>query len=125
MTIWNSGEIYANKDFTEEALEILRDKATHIYPDYLPRVDEDSWVIDEYIASSIGDEIQEMIDLLAPLGYVFDGEVEYYGDFDGKIYVTNNTIKDVDVKDIGLYDATDEELIQILEIRGYEVRKRR
>ncbi len=122
MTIINSGEVYANKPFTWEAkAEIATNK--NIDPDLLDYIDEDRIEIEEWYESCFEDELEALVNTLAPLGYILNGCIDYYGDYEGSIYVKQNEITSVDVHDMGLYEATDETLINKLKERGYTILK--
>jgi len=125
MQINNVGTIELNHRLTHEAIEaLLHNPITREYASecVLPGAYALCYNDD---CGDVLDEIREIVNVLAPLGYVLDGEVEYYGDYDGKIYIENNEVIDVDVTDIGLHEASDETLIQMLEDRGYTVTKGR
>lgn len=122
MTIWNSGTIYSNKDFSQEAIQLL-ESTIKFDPDLVEYITEDCLDIDEWCEVCFEDEVQAMIDALAPLGYVFDGRISYYGDYDGMIVVKNNVVQTVDEEDIGLVTADDETLIAKLKERGYTILK--
>ena len=69
-------------------------------------------------------DIKVLIDNLKPLGYIINGMIEYYGDYDGRYDVKDNVVTEIAREDFGLYDATDETLISMLEQRGYTVIKK-
>lgn len=122
MTIINSGTVYANKPFTWQAkTEIAANK--DIDPDLLDYIDDDRIEIDEWYEWCFEDELEALVKTLAPLGYILNGYIDYYGDFDGRIYVEQNQVTSVDTHDMGLYGATDETLINKLKERGYTILK--
>lgn len=58
--------------------------------------------------------------------YIFNGEINYYDDSyggDGRYDIVDNVIENIPKTEWALHDATDEELIEILENRGYVVTK--
>lgn len=122
MTIMNSGTVYANKPFTAEALRML-DANKNFDHDLLECIDDDYLDIDEWYESCFEDELCAMVETLTPLGYVFNGKVAYYGDYDGQIIVKDNNVRCVDIEDVGLYNANDNTLISMLNERGYKVFK--
>lgn len=125
MQIYNIGTIDLDHRLTHEAIEaLLKNPITRDYASECAHPGDYALVYNDD-GGDLLDEIREIVNVLAPLGYVLDGEVEYYGDYDGKIYIENNEVIDVDVTDIGLHEASDETLIQILESRGYTVTKGR
>lgn len=121
MTIINYGIISSNLPFTEEAKQRLAE--SNIDADLLQCLGEDELYLENWYGSSIEDDLQFMTNALAPLGYVFNGDIHYYGDYDGKVYIKDNVVTCVDEEDIGLYEAGDETLIQMLKERGYTVLK--
>lgn len=128
MHIANSGYIFTNKPLTEEALQALKNQEDFdnellecLYGNYPGNAD--TFEIEEWYENCFEDQLEAMVAALAPLGYVLNGEIQYWGDYDGKIYVQNNKVITVDIADTGLYEASDAELIQILEQRGYRVEK--
>lgn len=122
MTIINSGTVYANKPFTWEAkTEIAANK--DIDPDLLDCIEEDQLEIEEWYENCFEDELEALVKTLAPLGYILNGCIDYFGDYEGRIYVKQNEITSVDVHDMGLYEATDETLINTLKERGYTILK--
>ena len=125
MQIYNIGTIELNHRLTHEAIEaLLKNPITRDYASECAHPGDYALVYNDDCGELLG-EIRAFVDVLAPLGYVLDGAVEYYGDYDGKIYVENNQVIDVDVTDIGLHEASDETLIHMLEARGYTVTKER
>ena len=59
--------------------------------------------------------------------YIFNGEINYYDDSyggDGRYDIVDNVIEYIPQTEFALHDATDEELIEILENRGYTVIKK-
>lgn len=117
-----SGEITFNKPLTAEAREVVRKYADEYMTDVwfeesAFKIDDTSWRFD--------DEAEEMFAELWELdGYVANGIVSYWGDYQGRVYVEDNKVTEIDEREIGLYEASDETLIQMLEKRGYKVYRR-
>lgn len=122
MTIINSGTVYANKPFTWEAKTAIAANKD-IDPDLLDCIDEDQLEIEEWYENCFEDELEALVATLAPLGYILNGCIDYFGDYEGRIYVKQNKITSVDVHDMGLYEATDETLINTMKERGYTILK--
>ena len=120
MTVMNSGTVYANKTFTPEAFQLLETNR-RFDKDLLKYMDGNWLDVDEWYEVSFEDELTVMIETLAPLGYVFHGQISYYGDYDGQIIVKDNRVQSVDIEDVGLYTADDSRLIQMLKERGYTI----
>ena len=122
MTIINSGTVYANKPFTWKAkTEIAANK--DIDPELLDCIAEDQLEIEEWYENYFEDELEALVNTLAPLGYVLNGCIDYFGDYDGRIYVKDNEVTTVDIADIGLHEASDDDLIARLKGRGYTILK--
>lgn len=128
MKIINFGNLYTSRKITSEeyskAHEICKNDNA-LYINTLDKITE--LMFDEYYDDSIENTIRELINAGIPID---SGELSYYGDCEGRIYVrknkkTNEIIIDtVDVQDINLYEASDETLIKILTERGYRVSKK-
>lgn len=117
----NTGMISLNKELTEEAITIINGIFDPNWGgvDIMPLEIE----FDDYSEKRISDALEDLVKDLAPLGYVLNGNVKYYGSWDGKCYVKENVVSYCDIEDVGLNEATDETLISMLQDRGYAVRK--
>ena len=129
MDIEYYGEISFNKPLTEDAVKAV-EKAFDtpglkgVYEKYLVLSPEDDTLsIDEFHQSGADGIFNTMIEALAPLGYVLNGSLRYFGDYDGMLYITDNEVEELDDLDRWQNDASDEELIEVLEKRGYKVEK--
>lgn len=81
--------------------------------------------ITEFYAWDMEDYLNELFDSFGE-GYIFNGGINYYDDSysgDGRYDIVDNVIENIPKTDWALHDATDEELIEILENRGYVVTK--
>lgn len=120
MQIINTGTLYMNKPLTQEAAEIINEILGEDYAQ-----ESDSFIdFEEWYENCFEDTIERIVGALSPDGYVFDGTIAYYGDYDGQIVVKNNFVQSVDITDFGLYDADDETLLRLLQARGYIVTKK-
>lgn len=117
MTIYNQGTITFNKEVTEKAKKII---SSILKNDNLEIDEWDTLEIGCY-ASDFDGYLNEIISKLSPLGYVLNGEIEYSGDYEGKIYVNNNHVESLDIAETSLYEASTEELIKKLTERGLYV----
>ena len=113
----NTGSIKANKPFTSEA----RDICISIVGMSRCRLDE--LVFDEYFDRYFEDKAAQLIKLLKPLGYVLNGYVSYYGDYDGAIEIQDNKLTVISSEEMTVRNATDELLINEIKYRGYKVFK--
>ena len=131
MDIEYYGAISFNKPLTEEAVKAV-EKAfdtpglKRVYERYFNLNPEDSTLnIDEFRQSDADGIFNTMIEALAPLGYVLNGSLRYFGDYDGMLYITDNEVEELDDLDRWQKDVSDEDLIETLEKRGYKVTKAR
>lgn len=124
MWVINTGGITANKPFDAAALNVLENECSWFDNKWLPEFGDIHIEFEGVMDSAFDEVLEEIVQKLKPLGYVFNGEVQYYGDYEGKIYVENNKITLRSIEDTGLYEACDAELIQMLKDRGYIVTKK-
>lgn len=128
MHIANYGMLKLSKKITKKQAKDINDALNASWPgsyEEFTGEGEDKIIFDGYVESELHCFIEEMIDIvLKPAGIVANGVIEWDGDYQGKIYVNNNDVTNLDIEETGLYEASDEELIEILEKRGYEVRKK-
>lgn len=127
MDIRNSGDIDFNKELTKEAVDLL-DKALsaewehrYLFPCFQEGAKFAS--IEEYYDSDMEGTLKRIIEVLAPLGYVLNGGISYWGDYDGTTYVDDNVVTAFDKDNKWKKEADDNEIISILEKRGYTVAK--
>lgn len=117
MQIINTGTIKANKKFEDKQMKIIESVLDEVGGDIEIYFNEINF--NDYYDAELSCALKDLCILLSKDGYVLNGCVEYYGDFDGKIFIKNNSVKEYDIRDIWKYDATDEEIIKVLESRGY------
>lgn len=118
---FNSGVITLSKP--------VDNKATEIIEKYLGRgnyyeINKNVIEINEIQEYSFENTLVELADDLREIGYTMSGSISYYGDYDGRIDIDEDGVEDIPIEDFALHDASDEELIEILENRGYIVTKR-
>ena len=120
MTVMNAGTITANKPFTEEAKAfIVEEFGTP--NDYRYFIEEDAIEFVEYYGANLDESFEFIIKHLAPLGYVLNGSVEYYYDFEGRYDIKENKVTAMTKEEAIISDAYDRTLISELERRGYTV----
>lgn len=120
MQVMNTGTLYINKPLTRLYAEIVNE----ILGEYVAQETDALLDFEDWCEDIFEDPIEQIIAALAPAGYVFNGTISYYGDYDGQIIVKDNVVRSLDIQDVGLYNATDETLIRMLEERGYTVTKK-
>ena len=117
--IVNDGEIAVNKVLTEEVAGKIN---AILGGDYCEAGKPVIWIDDLY-DKYFDETIQNVIDEIAPLGYVLDGYVNYSGDWEGRVEIINNKVTDLSLEECAICDADDETLIRELVSRGYVVTK--
>lgn len=122
MQYYNNGMIIANKPFTPRAIRHLVQNE-RFDANLVDNIEDNTMEILDYYGSDLDDDIDEMIQTLAPLNYVLNGEVRVSGDFDGMYFIHDNEIDVVDIEDVGLYRASDQTLINRLKQNGYTIFK--
>ena len=116
----NVGEIKVDdQPFDEEAQGIIKE----VLGNGLYSVDRYSIEFDEYYDKYFYETAKLLISKLAPLGYLLNGSVEYYGDWGGVVVITNNYVSDYNSDQWIIKQASDNELIEELGSRGYRVTK--
>ena len=113
--IVNTGSIKGNKEFTPEA----KDKIISIIGTTTWSLDE--LIFDEYYDRYFDETLKELIKELKPLGYLLNGYVTCYGDYDGAIEVKDNKVTKLTADEVAIKNAADEDLIRELKSRGYKV----
>lgn len=120
---FNYGCIDLNKPITQEVADII-EEVLYLKPDRDFNIGETEITIDDYQGWQLNSDIDELIDRIASFGYILNGVISYYGDdCDGRYDIINNVTEDIPKEEFALHDASDEELISILEDRGYTVIK--
>jgi len=120
MTVMNAGYIESNKPFTDEAKAFIVEElgSPHHYT-YTIKEKEIEFV--EYYCTDLDESFEFIINHLAPLGYVLNGSVEYYYDFEGRYDIKENKVTAMTKEEAIISDADDRTLISELERRGYTV----
>ena len=114
------GTITANKNITEKAIEII----TSVLGNGGWDVYSNEIEFCEFYGYDFDDYLSDLAAKLKPLGYELKGSVNSYSDYgDGRYDFDGEYAEYIGIEDFSLHDATDAELIQILENRGYIVTK--
>ena len=126
---WNVGYIEFNKSISEEAVEAYK---KHIISNGLDDSLIDKFVasdgsrieLEEFYHSDISSLLEDLVEAIAPLGYEVDADISYYGscDGDGSVYAEKNVVSRYLVEDRWQRCATVEELVKVIESRGYSVK---
>lgn len=78
--------------------------------------------LEDYPGSSLEDYLRNVQSAIGPNVWL-EGNLEYYGDYDGWIDVTRDGVESGDKSSEDLHYADDATLIEMLEKRGYTVTK--
>ena len=123
MDITNQGTISLNKPLTQEALDAILSVNEEFVKKTVLKVGDTDIYVEDFFDSEFDGTMNEIIDAISPLGYVLNGEVNYWGDYEGKTFITDNKVESVDVQGLWEYELADEYIIEVLEKRGYTVTK--
>ena len=80
--------------------------------------------LEDYPESYLEDSLRNVQNTIGPSVWL-EGNLEYYGDYDGWIDVTRDGVESGDKSSEDLHYADDSTLIKILEKRGYKVTKKK
>lgn len=120
MQIINNGTIKANKDFGDKQIEIIKGRL-YDFGTEVSIVDANEIDFDNHYNTELSCDLVDLCGLLLKDGYTLNGRIEYYGDYEGVIFVKDNVVYNLDIQDAWRLDATDKEIIDVLESRGYIV----
>ena len=120
MSLMMYGTISANKTMTE-VIDIITD----VLGNGGWYVHDNEICFHEFYGYRFEEYLDDLVNKLKPLGYTLKGSVYSYGDYgDGRYDLDGEEIEYIAEEDFSLHDATDEQLIEILENRGYTVTKK-
>ena len=127
MYLCYDGEISLNKPLDKEAITLLQNTKGITYECFKEAEEGDeSFSVNEGNAGSwLDGEVETVIEKLSPLGYILNGDLDRWGDYDGMMYITNNQMQEYDDEDKWVVEASDEELANVLRERGYQVLPKR
>lgn len=120
MQIINNGTIKANKDFGDKQIEIIKNRL-YGFGAEVSIIDTNEIDFDNHYNTELSCDLVDLCGLLLKDGYTLNGRIEYYGDYEGVIFVKDNVVYNLDIQDAWRLDATDKEIIDVLESRGYIV----
>lgn len=123
----NQGSIELDKELTShdlsEVLTALRESGKK-HDDLLKILTEslgdNEIIFEDYYEAALEDYIEIIAGTLTKLGYEVSGVIEYYGDYDGKIFIEGDKVTVLDVADCWKKTAPIEEIIEVLKQRGVE-----
>lgn len=123
----NQGSIELDKELTShdlsEVLTALREsgkKNNDLTKILTESLGDNEIIFEDYYEPALEKYIEIIADTLTKLGYEVSGVVEYYGDYDGKIFIEGDKITVLDVTDCWKKTAPTEEIIEVLKQRGWE-----
>ena len=128
MTIMNEGEIIINdKTRAGEVAQIFVAAGIYDSVEKVPVYEDDGTTPEEAgisvheVFGDIEPALQEVTDKCKEAGIILNGQICYSGDYDGRYYITDNEVEDLTADEIGVREASKEELIAELQRRGLDV----
>lgn len=128
MTIMNEGEIIINdKTRAGEVAQIFVAAGIYDSVEKVPVYEDDGTTPEEAgisvheVFGDIEPALQEVADKCKEAGIILNGQICYSGDYDGRYYITDNEVEDLTADEIGVREASNEELIAELQRRGLYV----
>lgn len=128
MNIINEGEIVINdKTRAGEVAQIMVTAGLYDATEDVPVYENDGTTPKEAgvsiheVYGNIDTALQEVADKCKEAGIILNGQVCYSGDYYGRYYITDNVVEDLTADEIGVREASDDELIAELKRRGLEV----
>ena len=128
MTIMNEGEIIINdKTRAGEVAQIFVAAGIYDSVEKVPVYEDDGTTPEEAgisvheVFGDIEPALQEVADKCKEAGIILNGQICYSGDYDGRYYITDNEVEDLTADEIGVREASNEELIAELQRRGLDV----
>lgn len=128
MNIINEGEIVINdKTRTGEVAQIMVTAGLYDATEDVPVYENDGTTPKEAgvsiheVYGNIDTALQEVADKCKEAGIILNGQVCYSGDYYGRYYITDNVVEDLTADEIGVREASNEELIAELKRRGLAV----
>ena len=128
MNIINEGEIVINdKTRAGEVAQIMVTAGLYDATEDVPVYENDGTTPKEAgvsiheVYGNIDTALQEVADKCKEAGIILNGQVCYSGDYYGRYYITDNVVEDLTADEIGVREASNEELIAELKRRGLAV----
>lgn len=123
----NQGSIELDKELTShdlsDVLTVLREsgkKSDDLTEILTESLGGNEIIFEDYYEPALEDYVEIIANTLTKLGYEVNGVIEYYGDYDGKIFVEGDEVTVLDVADCWRKTAPIEEIIEVLKQRGWE-----
>lgn len=124
MNITNQGKITLNKPLTQEAIDAISNADVRFAGKTSSEVGDTEIYVEDFYDSEFESTMQVVIEAVSPLGYVLNGEVDYFGDYDGVTFIKDNKVEECSAEARWMYEESDEVIIEVLEKRGYTVTKK-
>ena len=132
MTINNNGTLFVcwsdkvSKDYAWKAATAILAEEGIDKDAYGVTFNKDECAIEfeDYPETGLEDTLDRVQKAIGPNVW-FEGNLEYYGDYDGWIDVTRDGVESGDKSSQDLHYAADRTLIEMLEKRGYKVTKKK
>lgn len=128
MYINNQGTIESNKPITVMhmtdvlvALKTHNINGTNLLKLLIDSIDSTEIEFEDYYDPRLEDTLEIIVEALAKDGYKLNGTIDYYGDYDGTIFIKDNKISSYDKEDRWKETATVEELLEVLKSRGITI----
>lgn len=128
MNIINEGEIIINdKTRAGEVTQIMVTAGLYDATEDVPVYENDGTTPKEAgvsiheVYGNIDTALQKVADKCKEAGIILNGQVCYSGDYYGRYYITDNVVEDLTADEIGVREASNEELIAELKRRGLAV----
>ena len=124
MDITNQGKITLNKPLTQEAIDAISNADVRFAGKTSSEVGDSEIYVEDFCDSEFEETINMVIEAVSPLGYVLNGEVDYFGDYDGVTVIKDNKVEGYPAEAQWMYEECDKVIIEVLEKRGYTVTKK-
>ncbi len=122
--ITNQGKITLNKPLTQEAIDAISNADVRFAGKTSSEIGDSEIYVEDFCDSEFEETINMVIEAVSPLGYVLNGEVDYFGDYDGVTVIKDNKVEAYPAEARWMYEECDKVIIEVLEKRGYTVTKK-
>ena len=120
-----TGTLVFNKALPQKAYDALCALDDGVDWDKWTGAGENTAEISEDSMKWFDDDFPKLTEALKPFGIIItEGDIEYWGDYEGKYIIENNELTQINREDFGLYLSDDQRLIDELNRRGYDCIKR-
>ncbi len=122
MYMEGSGTIDLNKPLTKKAADAVNKigKANYLNWAEKARKGDTEFVIDDSDSLKEFDaDFLNIDEAISPLGYVMNGRVDYWGDYEGCYLIDDSNIEEIDKEDFSLRFSDDQIIAEEMKRRGY------